>query len=324
MTTRLHLLQAQNKSFKTLSKVLAFSLLTMLVACQSALPITILKDLQYRSTSPGEVTRPFLLDIYLPHLSSTEQLLPILVFIHGGGWEINGKENCPGSDFAQKGFAVACINYRYSREAIFPAQIQDVQEAVRWLKAHAQQYNLDRDRIGVLGDSAGGHLSALLGTADDDPRLTGKTAYPHISSQVQAVADWYGPTDFSRVPPAFTGSPRLDNLAQYKSNPWFLYTKAVYGLLGGSVSDRKSLATLANPITYIDPKDPPFLIIHGDQDKVVPLSQSEMLAKALQAKGVEVEFKPIPGLNHSYRLEKGEINPQVFNPTLDFFNRYLK
>jgi acetyl esterase/lipase len=307
-------------------QLITLSLLSIIVAlgaCQPSFQVKTLKDLQYRSLASGESSRPFLLDFYLPRIPSGKPV-PVLVYIHGGGWMINSKDICPGYDFAQHGFAVACVNYRYSSEAHFPAQIQDVQEAIRWLKAHADLYKLDRDRIGVFGDSAGGHLSALLGTAGDDPRLLGKTHYPQFSSQVQAVVDWYGPTDFLQVPPAFTGSPTPENLARNRGNPWMTYSEAVYRLLGGLARDRKSLATLANPIAYIDPKDPPILILHGDQDRVVPLGQSELLAQALKAQGVEVEYKPIPGLGHRYRLENGEIDPQLFEPTLDFFKRHLQ
>jgi acetyl esterase/lipase len=314
---------SQKRYFTLSKKLIALGLLAVIVACKPSVLVKTIKDLPYRSPVLGESSRPHLLDLYLSRIPGFKPF-PLLVYIHSGGWLMNNKKDCPGYFFAQRGFAVACINYRYSHEALFPAQIQDVQEAVRWLKAHAEEYSFDRDRIGVFGASAGGHLSALLGSAGNDRRLLGKTAYPHLSPQVQAVADWYGPTDFSQVPPAFAGSPTPATLASYNDKPWFVYTEAVTRLVGGAIATHQKVATLANPIPYIDAHDPPFLIVHGDADRVVPLSQSELLAKALQAKGVEVDFRAVPGLTHSYRLKNGRDNPQIFEPTLEFFNHHLK
>ena len=133
------------------------------------------------------------LDLYLPEKATGP--LPVVVWIHGGGWQAGNKDHCRALPFVSKGFAAASINYRLSQHAKFPAQIDDCKAAIRWLRAHASQYQLDPNHIGVWGESAGGHLVALLGTTG------GKEFSPpgpnaKQSDKVQAVCDWYGPTDF--------------------------------------------------------------------------------------------------------------------------------
>lgn len=296
-----------------------------LSGCQSS-DINLLENIPYREIPDNQNPRPYLLDLYIPKFDSSKPL-PLLVFIHGGGWFNLNKNICPGRSFARAGFAIACINYRYSTEAPFPAQIQDVMEAVRWLKANAQKYGYDRDRIGVFGDSAGGHLSALLGTAANDrSALQGDTAYPQISPQVRAVVDWYGPTDFKKVPRAFEGEPTPEKLSQSKNRPWRIYTEAVYRLLRGTARDRPALAARANPITYIDERDPPFLVIHGEGDRVVPTSQSDLLVRTLERGKVEVEYARLRDLDHNYYrdVKRKQVKPAIEKLTVDFFKRHLQ
>jgi acetyl esterase/lipase len=138
------------------------------------------------------------LDLYLPEMPA-ERPLPLIVHIHGGGWRGGSKFPCPVVDMVSRGYAVASVEYRFSQKALFPAQIQDCQAAIRWLRANGERYGIDSDRFGAIGESAGGHLSALVGTAG------GKRAFPAIggnedqSDQVQAVCDIYGPANFSTV-----------------------------------------------------------------------------------------------------------------------------
>jgi acetyl esterase/lipase len=140
---------------------------------------------------------PLTLDLYLPR--NAAQPPPVLIWIHGGGWEGGSKENgCPVS-LAQTGFAYASINYRLSEQAIFPAQIYDCKAAVRWVRAHASEYRYNADKIGVVGASAGGHLAALLGTTNDEPQFEGNEGNPGVSSSVQAVVDYFGPSDFISI-----------------------------------------------------------------------------------------------------------------------------
>jgi acetyl esterase/lipase len=216
------------------------------------------------------------LDLYLP---ATGTNLPLIVWIHGGGWMEGSKEKPPGLGFLRHGFALASINYLLSQDAIFPAQLIDCKAAVRWLRAHAPETGIDPNRIGVWGASAGGHLVALLGTTGDAKEFdTGENA--GVSSRVQAVCDWFGPTDFTKVLEADTpDSPMVR-------------------LLGGPIAKNLEKAQSANPIHYITKDDPPFLIMHGDQDPLVPLGQSQLLADALQKAGVPVTFHVVPGGGH--------------------------
>jgi len=243
------------------------------------------------------------LDLYLPE--KVDGSLPVIVWIHGGAWLTGSKEGAgPALPFAAKGYAVASINYRLSQHAKFPAQIEDCKAAIRWLRAHAKTYNLDPDRFGVWGASAGGHLAALLGTSGDVKDLEGKDGTPDQSSRVQAVVDWFGPTDFTKMGGSHD-QPR---------SPEAL-------LLGGPVQESRDKAARANPITYISQDDPPFLIMHGDKDTTVPFGQSELLAKALQAAGRDVTFQPVKGAGHGGPAFSSAGNRKLVE---EFFNKHLK
>ncbi|NJM89501.1 MAG: alpha/beta hydrolase [Hydrococcus sp. RU_2_2] len=312
-------------NFRSCLKLTAISAIALFLlnSCRDRPPtVNVLKDLEY-STYPLQNGRgKLLLDLYLPQIESS-QPLPVIIFIHGGGWLENSKESCPGLLLAQRGFAIACVNYRYSTQAIFPAQILDVKKAVRWLRQNAAQYKLDPNRFGALGDSAGGHLSALLGTSAGVSPLEPDNG--QISSRIQAVGNFYGPTDLTKIPKAFEEYPTPEVLAKNKDKLWWRLTEAAYKLLGAPVSQRLDLAALANPIAYIDDRDPPFLIVHGELDNIVPIAQSDLLVEALKAKGVEVEYIRDPNLKHSYRGQKGEpFDPKLLDATIKFFEQHLK
>jgi acetyl esterase/lipase len=298
--------------------------LLFLSSCAKHDRVKILKNIEYASSSLKNGRESLLLDLYLP-TTQFSRPLPVVIFIHGGGWIEKSKEYCPGELFAKEGFAMACINYRYSSQAIFPAQIHDVKTAVRWLRKNAARYNLDSERFGALGDSAGGHLSALLATSAGVTSLEGKTDGEKISSAIQAVGDFYGPTDFTKFPRAFEKYPTSEVVAKNEGKPWLIMTEVVYKLLGGPVSKRLELAKLANPITYLDKNDPPFLVVHGELDNIVPISQSDLLVKALKEKGVEVEYIRDPKLGHSYQGQNKEpFDSKLFEITINFFTRHLK
>lgn len=315
--------QRQKKSF--LPHATNFLLLCLLtLGCTPSPQSQIRQNITYTTYSSPQGQQELLLDLYLP-ASNRQQPSPVILYIHGGGWLKNSKANCPAPALVEAGYAVACINYRYSSQALFPAQIEDVKKAVVWLKNNANKYNLNPDKIGVLGDSAGGHLSALLGTSSAAKALEDPATFSPESTKVQAVAAWYPPTDFTQVPPAFDEPITEEVLRRNQDKPWFHYTEATNLLLGGPISQKRAEAKLANPITYVDANDPPFLLIHGELDRVVPISQSEILYQALKAKQVPVKFLRIADLKHSFVGEKGEqINPQLLEPTLTFFDRYLQ
>jgi acetyl esterase/lipase len=227
---------------------------------------------------------------------------PLIVWIHGGGWEGGNKDGF-GPLVAQlsRGYAIATINYRYSRHAKFPAQIIDSKAAIRFLRTHAKEYKLDADHFGVCGASAGGHLSALLGTSNGVAGLDEKNAKPE-ECRVQAVVNYFGPADLMKLSPP--GSKE----------------SAVTRLLGGNTGEKGELAKLGSPQTHADKMDPPMLLVHGDSDKLVPLSQSEDLLVALKAAGIESDLIVVKGVGHDAGVFKKETNDRVN----EFWDKHLK
>ena len=213
-----------------------------------------------------------MLDLYLPEAKS-DKPRPLLVYIHGGGWSAGSKDEAEVLLGLIKGgtpYAGASLNYRLTDQAQWPAQIHDCKAAIRWLRAHAQEYNLDPDKIAVFGISAGGHLVSMLGVTGGVKELEGALG-KHLdqSSRVTCVLDFCGPSDFL----TFGGKGSIID----PDEPGGMLAK----LLGAPLKDCKEEARKASPVNYITPDDAPFLIIHGDKDNVVPYSQATELDAAL-------------------------------------------
>ena len=252
------------------------------------------------SVPPG--FRPLRLDLYKPGQQSG---LPLVVYVHGGGWQSGHTRhagafaNWPGvlGSLAAKGYVVASIEYRLSGEAKFPAAIQDVKTSIRWLHSKAAEFGIDRTRTLLWGGSAGGQLAALAATScgseslaptfagDGTPQLTSPLASE--SDCVQGLVAWYGIFDFSTIPPL------SGNNEETADSPVSKY-------LGCLPSSCSSTVALASPITHLDARDPPTLLIHGETDKVVPVSQSRAFHAALQSKKVPAELMVIRGADHSF------------------------
>ncbi len=228
------------------------------------------------------------LDLFIPPGATNP--LPLIIWVHGGAWLGGSKDQCPALPYLQKGYAVASLNYRLSQHAIFPAQLEDCKAAVRWLRAHAKEHNLDPNRFAAWGASAGGHLAALLGTAGDVTKFD-VGANLEVSSRVQAVVDFFGPTDLTRMAQDALPSSRIDHDAPDAPEA---------KLIGGPVQENKDKCAAANPITYVDKSNPPFLIMHGNKDDLVPYQQSELLRDALLKTGVPVTFKLVEGAGHGF------------------------
>jgi acetyl esterase/lipase len=248
-----------------------------------------------------------LLDIYAP--KESEQTRPLIVWIHGGAWRNGSKDRCPALRFLQKGFVVASINYRLTHEAIFPAQIHDCKAAIRWLRDNSEKYHIDAERIGVWGSSAGGHLVALLGTSGDVKQLEVDSVDSEQSSRVQAVCDFFGPTDFLQMDAHALATAPFKHDAP--NSPESL-------LIGGPIQDNQEATAAANPVTYVSSDDPPFLIVHGDQDPLVPIHQSRLLVDALRQSQVEVTFHSVKGAEHGFRN-----HPEIGKLVDDFFAKQL-
>jgi acetyl esterase/lipase len=243
------------------------------------------------------------LDLYLPEASDGP--VPLILWVHGGAWRAGDKNPTYAPETLGEDYAVASVNYRLSQEALFPAQIHDVKAAVRFLRGNAKRYGLDPDRFGAWGSSAGGHLVALLGTSCGVEEAEGQLG-EHLdqSSCVQAVCDFFGPTDFLTLLEERGG---WDNRRSMPEDQ----------LLGGPAEDNVELAALAGPISHVDPTDPPFLIMHGSDDATVPVEQSIAFDETLRAAGVESTLIVIDGAGHGFPREHLiHVKP--------FFDRHLR
>lgn len=226
------------------------------------------------------------LDIAYP--KKGKEKLPAIVYIHGGGWEMGDKPTDRTLFFAENGFVCVAVQYRLSGVAKFPAAVHDCKTAIRWTRANAEKYGIDSDKIGVIGESAGGHLAALMGTSGGDTYLEGGGPHGEYSSSVQAVVDLFGPTDFARMAQA---SGTIDHDAADSPESKFL---------GKPVREVPELVKKANPITYIDAEDPPTLMIHGENDNLVPVQQSELLYSALTQAGVRARLVRVKNAGHGF------------------------
>ncbi|UGY92177.1 alpha/beta hydrolase [Streptomyces gobiensis] len=272
------------------------------------------------ATTPGY--RPRLLDVHVP---AADGPVPVVVWIHGGGW-LEGDRRYPPptipvdllhGSVLQAGLALVCVDYRHSLEAPFPAQLHDVKAALRYLRRFADSFGIDKDRIGVWGESAGGHLAALAGLVSPDgpegPALEGGVGICDEDSTVQAVVDWYGVSELSSLlshalPPPPSGME---------------YPNPFTALLGGTADQQPELARAASPVTYAGTATPPpFLLIHGTSDSLVPYSQSEVLAEALERVGGEVTLQPVDGADHIF-LGVPDVTPIVAE-SVAFLARHLR
>jgi len=242
------------------------------------------------------------LDLYRP--KNISQPTAGLVFIHGGGWAAGRRKDYRyyGIKLAEKGYVVASISYRLRDVAPFPAAVEDAKCAVRWLRAHAEQYQIDPERIAVAGGSAGGHLAMMVGYSSDIPPLEGNGGYPKVSSRVQVVVDFYGPVDLT------TQFARQNSL--------------VVNFLGKPYDEAAQVYQQASPLSYITADDPPTLIFHGSSDRIVPIHQAEVLVEALKKAGVAYQFHRLEGWSHGMDLARA-VNDYCLEHMLQFFQAHL-
>lgn len=261
------------------------------------------------------------LDIHLP--KNGKAPFPVVIAIYGSAFFSNSSKAAVfndgwGQKLLENGFAVVSINHRSSRDAIFPAQIQDVKAAIRFVRANSQQFSLDNSFIGITGWSSGGHLSALAGTTNTtktdkinglDINLEGNLGkYTQTGSQVNAVVDWFGPTDFLIMDQCGSTMNHDDAKSPESS------------LIGGPIQENKEKTALANPISYVNKSNPPFLIFHGDQDPLVPHCQSEKLFEKLQSVNVKSELVLVTGGQHG----PGVMIDKYYEQAISFFKNELK
>ena len=222
---------------------------------------------------PGNIQKTY--DLIVPEGNAAE--IPLLVWIHGGGWCGGEKRICNEFErFSCRGYAVLSIDYRFSQQAPFPAQLIDCKTAIRWARANAGKYGYNAARIVVGGSSAGGHLAALLGVTNGQKDYD-VGPYPAHSSDVQAVVDEFGPAELTP-----------EKLPALK--------KELSALLGAD----PEAARRASPCFLVRGTEPPFLILHGTADDCVPIEQSRVLSAALKCAGSAAELLEIPGGGHGF------------------------
>jgi len=267
----------------------------------------IVRDIEYAQV--GNIS--LRLDLYLP---GSEGPHPLIVWIHGGAFLGGDKARIfwtPLPNLTERGYAIASINYRLSGQATFPALVQDAKAAIRWLRANAGKYRIKADRIVVGGESAGGYLSAMLGTTGDVAALEDLTmGNPKESSRVQGVVDFFGPSDFLQMD---AGAPRPCEKPQVHNVPQSPESR----LLGCSLQTCPEKVRMANPITYVSKEDPPFLILHGTGDCLVAPNQSQLLYDALRTAGVRADLHLLPDLAHADKLFLTDDNEKLVNAFLE-------
>lgn len=268
-------------------------------------PVNMIPDIVY-AQKPfwyGHSSRTLKLTLIRPQ---NKYPLPLIIWLCGGAWKTMEKSYHLPEMFhlAERGFAVASVEYRTTNECSFPCQIEDIKDAIRFLRAHADRYNLDPLHFGLMGESAGGYLAAFVG-ASGSTRVFDTGEYQDQSSAVQAVCDWYGPSDFFDL---------------FKNNNDYLCSSEML-FLGGDGVDLQKQAAVADPCTYFSLETPPFLILHGNNDHKVSLRQSERLYERIVDNGTIVNFYEIDGAEHgSYHFAQPAIQQLIAN----FFSQYLK
>jgi acetyl esterase/lipase len=268
---------------------------------------TVVSDVQY-CTGGG---KPLLMDVFIPKRRNAAPT-PAVLWIHGGGWERGDKNGNSGAQLlAAEGFVTASLFYRLSGDSPFPADIEDCKCAIRYLRANASKYGIDPDRIGVAGASAGGHLAELVATADAGAGLEGNGGWEGVSSRVQAAVAYYGVSDFT------VGAMQF----QHHTG------KVVIKLFRGTEKEHPELYRKASPIFYVSKDDPPLLLVHGQDDDLVPFNQSERMAEAYRKAGLEVEFIPVMHAGHDFeQVGAVPVSPSVeviHQKTIDFFKHHL-
>jgi acetyl esterase/lipase len=251
---------------------------------------------------------PLDLDLFWHPESKTPT--PVVLWFFSGGWRHGDKRRRePALHLLKHGFALACPDYRMSWQAVFPAQIEDAKAAARWVRGMANHFNIDAHRIGVWGESAGGYLSAMLGVSANVKKWDETGPFTELSSSVQAVCDWAGPSDFYRLnePPCDFDHDSPDS---YESR-----------LLGAPIREIPEKVKAASPMTYIHEKAPPFLVMHGTRDKTIVPGQSRLLHDALVEKGVDSQLLFLDGYGHELKF-----NPrtEAIDPAIRFFKKHLR
>ena len=267
------------------------------------------RDVEYGKASGKKGDVSLKLDIYRP-TQRTEQPMPAVIWLHGGGWVMGGKDkNMPVGSFKPRGYVMVSVDYRLKDP--FPAAVEDCKCAVRWLRANAKKYGIDPDCIGVWGGSAGANLALMVGCVDEKAGMEGQGGNQGVSSRVQAVCAWYPATDFT-VGPVFKGGD-APHILTY---------------LDGTFQEKPEAYKQASPVTHVSKDDPPTLLIHGDHDETAPFAQSESMLRLLNAAGGEATLIRVKNAGHVFHpidgLKMEPTKDQIDQATFEFFDQHLK
>lgn len=253
----------------------------------------------------GHTTMDLKMDIIYPQ-ETFDGIMPCIVWICGGAWiQMDRHAHLPNFiELARAGYVIASVDYRDSNYVTFPGQLEDIKAAIRYLRAHAERYRIDPDRIGVMGESAGGHLTGMTAVTGDRKEFD-KGAYLDFSSEVQAACPWYMPSDFTKFPKRAQSSGLLPESR----------------LLGKDVEQDPTATDISNPLLYISDNTPPIMMIHGTDDQVVPFNQSELFYDELIRQGKSAELVAIEGANHA---DQHFFQKEVLDLIQGFFDKHLK
>jgi acetyl esterase/lipase len=282
----------------TLAAVLGLSTVAARAADEPA-KAAALNDIVYTKAGGAELK----LDVARP--AAKEGMFPCVVVIHGGAWRAGSKNDMRGiaGEFAKRGYVAVAPQYRFCPKEAFPAQVHDVKAAVRWIKTNAQTYQVDPDRIGAVGFSAGGHLSLMLGLTSAKDGLEGEASAGAPDSRVKAVVNYFGPTDLT-------------------ANDFSAVSKGlIKDFLGGTAEEKPEAAAKASPLSFVSSDDAPVLTFQGTKDPLVPYSQAIKLADAMNKAGVAGRVEIMVGAQHGWT---GAELDRTIKETFEFFDRHLK
>ena len=267
----------------------------------------------------GYVSKAMTMDVLVP---CGEGLYPAIVYINGGGF-INANKGGyiqQRLELAEHGYVVASITYRVAPASTFPAPLEDVKSAIRYLRAHADQFHIDSQHIGVMGGSAGGYLAAFAGTTSGMGQFNSGDNLEQ-SSDVQAVVDLYGVSDLTAIGADYGPDVQKLHRSPAATEALWINGSPVFGGKDGGIDANPKGAAAANPMSYISDKTPPFLLMHGDADTVVSPSQTEILHAALAKQNIEAQRYVVKGAGHGGPLW---IQPEIMKLIIDFFDAHLK
>lgn len=266
-------------------------------------------EARFDQSYAGNTNPKQMLDLFLPKMRADDKPLPVVVYIHGGGWSGGDRAgyDAPAAIHASSGkYVTASVGYRLSAEAKWPAQIHDCKAAIRWIRGHAKELNIDPERIGATGASAGGHLVTLLGLTGGVKDLEGDIGeFASLSSRVTCVVNVCGPSDLT--------TPLIQGEAALKDDP------AVSGLIGGSLKDKLEVARAASPLTYVTSSAVPIMTVHGTQDLRVNFTNAEKLDAALKKAGATSLLIPVKNAGHGIPM-----GPELTGRILQFWDLHLR